>query len=151
MAFLYLFAAFGLGALISMQPPINAHISAELGSPLLAASCSIAISLAIVFIARLATDSSVTVNWSRVFALPWWTLIGGAAGALFVIGALIVVPKLGVAPFFVSVVLGQLLGAAVIDQFGGFGITISSVTWPRVAGIVLVFLGAVLTQISSWR
>ncbi|MGO4451524.1 DMT family transporter [Phyllobacterium sp. TAF24] len=53
--------------------------------------------------------------------------------------------------FFVSVVLGQLLSAAIIDQFGGFGITISNVTWLRVAGIVLVFFGEALTQISSWR
>lgn len=150
MGLFYILAAFGLGALISMQPPINAQISVILGSPLLAATCSITISLAMILIARLALDPAA-FQLSRLSALPWWALIGGAAGALFVIGALIVAPKLGVAAFFAFVILGQLIGAAIIDQLGGFGMAVNSITWPRAVGIGFVLLGAALTQADAWR
>lgn len=149
MAFAYLFAAFALGALISMQPPINSQLSIILGGPLLAAASSITISLTMVLLARLFIDQT-TINWVRFTQVPWWTLIGGAAGALFVLGALIVAPKVGVAAFFVFVVMGQLLGAAVIDQVGAFGAAGNPVTWYRAGGITLVVMGAALTQLESW-
>lgn len=146
---IYLLVAFALGALISMQPPINAQISATLGSPLLAATCSITISLAMILIAQQAMDHA-TVNWAKFAQLPWWALIGGAAGALFVIGALVAAPKVGIAAFFVFVVMGQLLGAAVIDQIGAFGASVNPVTWYRAAGIALVIAGAALTRLDAW-
>lgn len=146
MNLVYLIAAFGLGALISMQPPINAQAASILGSPLLAALCSITISLVMVCVARAFLDHS-SISWSRFAHLPWWILIGGAVGALFVIGALMVAPKVGVAAFFVFVVLGQLTGAAIIDQIAGFGVPSNPVTWQRAAGILLVFAGAALTQL----
>lgn len=146
MNILYLVAAFGLGALISMQPPINAQISTVLGSPLLAATCSITISLVMILIARAALDH-VPIGWSRFPGLPWWALVGGAVGALFVLGALIVAPKIGVAAFFVFVVLGQLTGSAVVDQIGAFDVPLNPITWPRAAGILLVFAGVALTQL----
>jgi transporter family-2 protein len=147
MQILYLVAAFGLGTLISTQPPINARVAGILGSPLLAAACSITISLALVLLARVFMDHT-PVNWQRLVRLPWWVIIGGAVGALFVIGALIVAPKIGIATFFAFVVLGQLIGAAVIDQIGGFGVAVTSATWIRAAGILLVCVGAAVSQ---WR
>lgn len=146
MNILYLVAAFGLGALISMQPPINAQISTVLGSPLLAATCSITISLVMILVARAALDHA-PIGWSRFPGLPWWALVGGAVGALFVLGALIVAPKIGVAAFFVFVVLGQLTGSAFVDQIGAFGVPLNPITWPRAAGILLVFAGVALTQL----
>lgn len=146
MNIVYVIAAFGLGALISMQPPINAQAAAILGSPLLGAVCSISISLAVVLVARTFLDQA-SIDWSRFAALPWWVLVGGLVGALFVLGALMVAPKVGVAAFFVFVVLGQLTGAAVIDHFASFGVPSNPITWQRAAGILLVFAGAALTQL----
>lgn len=68
------------------------------------------------------------IDWQRLVQLPWWVIIGGAVGALFVIGALIGAPKIGIATFFSFVVLGQLIGTAVINQIGGFGVVVASVT-----------------------
>ncbi|HEV2505434.1 MAG TPA: DMT family transporter [Mesorhizobium sp.] len=146
MNIVYVIAAFGLGALISMQPPINAQAAAVLGSPLMGAVCSISISLVVVLVARAFLDQA-SIDWSRFAALPWWVLVGGVVGALFVLGALMVAPKVGVAAFFVFVVLGQLTGAAVIDHFAGFGVSSNPITWQRAAGILLVFAGAALTQL----
>lgn len=147
MNILFLVAAFGLGLLVSAQPPINAQVAAVLGSPLLAAAFSIATSLVLIAAAWFALDAAA-FDWRRFADLPWQALIGGAAGALFVIGALLVAPKVGVAAFFVFVVLGQLTGATLIDQFGVFGAAANPVSLSRLAGVALVFAGAALTQ---WR
>lgn len=150
MTFFYLLTAFVIGMVVSLQPPINAQVAAILGSPLLAATCSITISLVMIVIVRLALDRA-SIDLSRVAALPWWALVGGAVGAVFVIGALIVAPKVGIAAFFVCVVLGQMIGAAAIDHFGAFGATVSAITRPKAIGILLVAAGAAVAQMDAWR
>jgi transporter family-2 protein len=148
MTALYLFTALGLGAIISMQPAINAQMALRLGSPLAAAICSIIISLAMIVAVWLALGRA-PVNMSKLWSLPWWVLIGGAAGALFVLGGIMVAPRLGVAAFFTCIVLGQVLGAAVLDQIGAFGLEAQPVSWMRALGIMLVVAGAALTQAHS--
>lgn len=145
MTMLYALSAIALGAMISMQPAINAQIALRLGSPLAAAVCSIAISLAMVLAAWTAIGRG-ELSWSKLMSLPWWSLVGGAVGALFVLGGVLAAPKLGVAVFFVSVVLGQVIGAAIIDQVGAFGLVAHAMTWPRILGIGLVIAGAALTH-----
>lgn len=145
MTVLYLFAALGLGAIISMQPAINAHMALRLGSPLAAAACSIVISLVMIAVAW-TMIGRVATGWSKLLSLPWWVLIGGTAGALFVLGGIMVVPRLGVAAFFTCVVLGQVLGAAILDQLGAFGLEAQPVGWARALGILLVVAGAAMTQ-----
>ncbi|MGN6769975.1 MAG: DMT family transporter [Rhizobiaceae bacterium] len=149
MTALYLFAALGLGAIISMQPAINAQMALRLGSPLIAAICSIVISLAMIVVVW-TTLGRAPISLPKLFSLPWWVLIGGAAGALFVLGGIMVAPRLGVAAFFTCIVLGQVLGAAVLDQFGAFGLEAQPISWTRVLGIMFVVAGAAMTQVQNW-
>ncbi|MBN9067082.1 MAG: DMT family transporter [Rhizobiales bacterium] len=146
---LYLFAALGLGAIISMQPAINAQMALRLGSPLIAAICSIVISLAMIVVVW-TTLGRAPISLPKLFSLPWWVLIGGAAGALFVLGGIMVAPRLGVAAFFTCIVLGQVLGAAVLDQFGAFGLEAQPISWTRLLGIMFVVAGAAMTQVQNW-
>jgi transporter family-2 protein len=149
MTALYLFAALGLGAIISMQPAINAQMALRLGSPLIAAICSIVISLAMIVVVW-TTLGRAPISLPKLCSLPWWVLIGGAAGALFVLGGIMVAPRLGVAAFFTCIVLGQVLGAAVLDQFGAFGLEAQPISWTRVLGIMFVVAGAAMTQVQNW-
>lgn len=146
---IYLLITVALGTLISTQPAINAQIALRLGSPLMAAAVSITISLILVIVTWAAIGRT-EANWSKLASLPWWALIGGAAGALFVLAGVLIAPRLGVAMFFICVVLGQLVGAALIDQFGAFGVQGQAISWPRAAGIMLVIAGAALTQAGAW-
>jgi transporter family-2 protein len=145
MTALYLFTALILGAIVSLQPAINAQVAARLGSPLAAATCSIVISFVMIVVAWTTLDRAPT-SLPKLLSLPWWVLIGGAAGVLFVLGGIMVAPRLGVAAFFTCVVLGQVLGAAVLDQLGAFGLEAQPIGWTRVLGILLVAAGAALTQ-----
>ncbi|MEM1047702.1 MAG: DMT family transporter [Pseudomonadota bacterium] len=141
-------SAFAIGVLLALQPPINAAMAAELGNPFLAAIFSITISLVLVAFAWMSLGN-VAAKWSAIIALPWWVVLGGAAGAFFVAGGILVAPQIGVALFIVCVIAGQLVGAAVADHFGAFGVAERALSWPRLIGIGLVLSGVALVQWSS--
>jgi transporter family-2 protein len=142
---IYIVAAVVMGTVISVQPPINATMARGLGSPLLAASISIFISLVVVTILWLSWGKG-TGDISQVRMLPWWVIIGGIVGVVFVAGSVVVAPVLGVALFFVCVIAGQLIGSTLIDQFGVFGLTVKPLNMMKFVGIGLVLLGAALVQ-----
>ena len=144
----HLVAAVAIGACVSLQPPINAVMARTLGSPFLAAVVSIAISLAVVVPVWLTVGQGVG-DLGQLRALPWWVLLGGAMGVVFVAGSVLVAPVLGIALFFVCVVAGQLVGAAVVDHLGAFGAPARPVDAMKLLGIALVLVGAALVQRSG--
>lgn len=144
---IYIAAAVAMGVAHSLQPPINATMARGLGSPLLAASISIFISFVIVTFLWL-TWGKGTGDFSQVRMLPWWVIIGGIVGVVFVAGSVVVAPVLGVALFFVCIVAGQLIGSTLLDQFGVFGLTVKPFNMMKLIGIGLVLLGAALVQSS---
>jgi transporter family-2 protein len=141
-------AAIAIGACLSVQPPVNAVMARTLGSPLLAACISIAISLIFIVLVWL-TWGKGAGDLTQVRTLPWWILIGGVVGAVFVAGGVMFAPILGVALFFVCVVAGQLLGSTLADHFGVFGLQVKPVNMMKLLGLGLVLAGAVLVQNSS--
>lgn len=142
---LYVAAAIAIGACVALQPPINAVMARTLGSPLMAASISIAISLALVLIASLAAGGA-SGELAQVGALPWWVVLGGAVGVLFVVGVVVVAPVLVIALFFVCVVAGQVLGSALADHVGAFGMAVKPLNATKLLGILLVIAGAALVR-----
>lgn len=144
----HLIAALAIGACVALQPAINAVMARTLGSPFLASVVSIAISLAVVVPVWLTVGHGAG-DLGQVRMLPWWVVLGGAVGVVFVAGSVIVGPSLGLALFFVCVVAGQLVGATLVDHFGGFGVRPKPVNAMKLLGIVLVLIGAALVQRSG--
>ena len=144
----YLLAAIAIGACLSMQPPINAVMARTLGSPLLAAFVSISITLLLAITAWLSIAKGAG-DLSQIKTLPWWIVIGGVAGVLFVVGGVLVAPVTGIALFFVCVIGGQLLGSTVADQLGAFGVPVKPVNAMKLFGLSLVLIGAVLVRNSN--
>jgi len=146
--YLYIVAAIAIGAVLSLQPPINATMARIIGSPLLSATISISISLVVVFTLWLVWGKAAG-DFSQAKFLPWWVLIGGLAGVVFVAGSIFVAPILGIAIFFVCVVAGQLLGSTIIDQIGAFSMEVKPVNTMKMVGLGLVLLGAWVVQNSG--
>jgi transporter family-2 protein len=142
---LHLAAAVGIGACLSLQPPINAAMARTLGSALLASCVSIAISLVFVVFVWL-TWGNGDGDWTQARALPWWVVLGGMIGVVFVAGSVIVTPVVGVALFFACVVAGQLVGSTIADHFGAFGVPPRPIDWVKLFGLALVLAGAALVQ-----
>jgi len=84
-------------------------------------------------------------GYERALHQPWWMLLGGVMGLLIVFTVTYAGPRIGVAATVGILIAGQLAMGAAIDRFGLFGVDRVALSWPRVVGLVLLGLGAVLT------
>ncbi len=75
---------------------------------------------------------------------PVWAWLGGLMGAFYVASSVVVGPRLGAAALLALTVLGQLVAALIVDQFGWLGFPQHSFTIARFAGAVLLLAGVVL-------
>ncbi|HEX4931175.1 MAG TPA: DMT family transporter [Gaiellaceae bacterium] len=76
---------------------------------------------------------------------PWWYWVGGGGmGVVVVLTITVVAPRIGVTATIALLIAGQLAMGAAIDRYGWFGVEKLPLTWPRVLGVVLLAVGAVL-------
>ena len=74
---------------------------------------------------------------------------GYAVAGLFglaLIGAAILIPRIGVAQFAIGLTAGSLVGSLALDHTGAFGAEIRPVTLMRLAGVGLALTGALLVR-----
>lgn len=76
---------------------------------------------------------------------PKWQLLGGVFGVVIVFGITYAAARIGVLATTAFLIAAQFALAATIDRFGWFGVDRVGLSWPRVAGILLLALGAALT------
>lgn len=132
------------GALLSVQAPINTTLGRAVGSPVNAAFVSFVVGA--VALGGLTLVLRVTPNLSAARTLPWWAWVGGLCGAFFVASAAYAAPRLGVAAMLTLAVAGQLIAAIAIDQLGILGVTARAMSLGRLAGVLLVIVGALLVR-----
>lgn len=107
----------------SSQARVNGELGAVLDNAIVAALVSFGSGLAILLIglvfSKAARQAYLSVpSLLKSQKLKWWQLIGGTAGALFVIGQGFVVPVVGVAIFVIAVVAGQSCSSLLVDKYG---------------------------------
>ena len=138
---LYILLMLVAGCMIAMQSPINAALSRTVGvleSSLISftvGACFLA--LAVFFFGR--------GQLSRVAETPPWQWIGGILGAVMVLNTVIAVPRIGTLTTVLAMIFGNLVMAAVIDNFGWFGLPVTPFGWRRLAGFALGLAGLLLT------
>jgi transporter family-2 protein len=79
------------------------------------------------------------------FGAPKWMLLGGVMSALIILAITVSGPRIGIVATSAVLIAAQFTLATVIDRNGWFGVERIAVTWPRVLGIGLLFVGAALT------
>jgi transporter family-2 protein len=132
----------GAGCLVGMQAPINTRLGKTVGS-LQAASFSFLVGTAVLLaIAVFVRGGLGTLG--NVGHVPWWALVGGLLGAVYVTVALIAVRTLGASGLTAVVITGQLAISVAIDRFGLLGVARQPVGVQRVLGLVLLAAGVVL-------
>lgn len=85
----------------------------------------------------------------RAGELPWWMLLGGAAGAFFVLSQGLVAGILGVAIFTVAIVSGQTIMGMVADARGFAGARRTPPTPARLIGAGLTVVAVVIAVASE--
>jgi bacterial/archaeal transporter family-2 protein len=129
------------GVAVGLQGPLASMISQRLG--ILESVFIIHIGGALIALLPLLFYSGGKLaQWKQ---LPWYTLGAGVFG-LVVIGAIsYMLPRVGVAASIVTIVAGQLLVSAILDQYGLIGTMVRPLNLPRAVGLAIVFLGVWLT------
>ena len=130
------------GALIALQAPVNGKLGERLGT-FPAASVSFAIGLvALIGLTVVVGGGFGTVG--EVRGAPWWYLIGGLLGAVYVSSVLVTVRTLGAGGVTAATIAGQLALSVAVDHFGWVGVERQPITLSRVFGIALLAAGVVL-------
>lgn len=128
------------GFAIAVQPSINARLAQKVGS-YESSMISFAVGTLALIVVVLITGRG---NMRGITTASWWELSGGFLGAYFVTMTIIAVPRLGTAAVMAIIITGQLTTAALLDQFGAFGMRQIPLTSVRGIGILLLCLGASL-------
>jgi transporter family-2 protein len=135
-------AAFGTGTLVAVQSRINGELGQRLGDGFLAAFISFGSGLVILALASIVwrpgrQGIGRVVVALRERSIPWWLVLGGVGGAVFVLGQGLTVGALGVALFTIAVVCGQTVSSLLIDHRGLARMPATPATPRRILGAVL--------------
>jgi bacterial/archaeal transporter family-2 protein len=132
----------GAGCLVGMQAPINSRLGRSVGTAQAATFSFLVGTVALVL---------VTSFWQgglgglgQLGKAPWWALIGGLLGAVYVTVALVAVRTLGASGLTAVVIAGQLVISVVIDRFGLLGIAKQQIDPLRIFGLLLLAVGVAL-------
>lgn len=137
-----LVAAFGTGTLVAVQSRINGELGQRLGDGFLAAFISFGSGLVILALASIVwrpgrQGIGRVVVALRERSIPWWLVLGGVGGAVFVLGQGLTVGALGVALFTIAVVCGQTVSSLLIDHRGLARMPATPATPRRILGAAL--------------
>jgi bacterial/archaeal transporter family-2 protein len=76
---------------------------------------------------------------------PWWYWVGGGGmGVVVVLTITVVTPRIGTTATIGLLIAGQLAMGVLIDRYGWFGVEQVPLTWPRLLGVLLLAVGALL-------
>jgi transporter family-2 protein len=132
----------GAGCLVGMQAPINARLGQIVGT-VQAATFSFLIGTALLLVVSVFVRGGLG-TFGHVGKVPWWALVGGLLGAIYVTVALVAVRTLGASGLTAVVITGQLAISVAIDRFGLLGVAKQHVGPTRIIGLVLLAAGVVL-------
>jgi transporter family-2 protein len=132
----------GAGALVGMQAPINSRLGKTVGGVQAATFSFLVGTVALVAISFILRGGLSSLG--HIGKVPWWALVGGLLGAVYVFVALEAVKTLGASGLTAVVITGQLTMSVVIDRLGLLGVAKAPVTLQRVLGIVLLVAGVAL-------
>lgn len=138
------------GMFVAVQSRINGGLSQHLGSGYVAAAVSFGSGLVIMSILMLFSKrgrAGIGCLRTEVASrrLPWWALLGGAAGAFFVLNQGLVAPVMGLALFTVGIVAGQVVGGLLIDRAGLGPSGRIDPTLPRTIGTCLAVVAVAIS------
>ncbi|OWY06477.1 MULTISPECIES: DMT family transporter [unclassified Thioclava] len=134
--------AAGIG--IPVLAALNAQLGARIASPAVAAVVLFCVALSGAVIVMFFTVGPAPL--ARLPGQPWYLFLAGLLVAFYVISITFIAPKFGVGNAVFFVLLGQMIAAAAIDQFGLFGALVRPITLMRGAGIGFMCLGLFLIQ-----
>lgn len=134
--------AAGIG--IPVLAALNARMGVLIGSPAAAAVMLFCVAVLGAVVVMFATSGPGPLK--LIPDQPKHLLLAGLLVCFYVLSITWVAPRFGLGNAIMCVLLGQLLSAAMIDQFGLMGAMVRQITPMRAAGLALMAFGVILTQ-----
>ncbi|MHA6326032.1 DMT family transporter [Roseivivax sp. CAU 1753] len=131
----------GIG--IPLLAALNAALGIRMASPAAAALILFMVAFAATATVLLVTGPGAL---ARAAGAPRHLFLAGLFVAFYVLTVTYIAPHFGVGNAVFFVLIGQLVSAALIDQFGLFGARPSPLTLTRMTGITVMALGVWITQ-----
>ena len=127
------------------QAATNNKMAVVTDSPILAAFLSFLVGTVALFVCVIASGTPMT-SFASIKDAPPIAWAGGFLGAFFVTAAVLLVPRIGVAMTFSTLIAGQMIVTLIIDHFGLLGVTVREISIARIGGILLISAGVVLIR-----
>ena len=132
----------GIG--IPMLAALNSQLGAKIGAPVAAAGVLTLVAFLSAMAVLLISGQAPALG--RLLGQPWHLFLGGLFMAFYVLSVTWVAPRFGVGNAVFCVLLGQMVSAGLIDQFGLFGAKVNPITLTRGLGILTMAAGLALVQ-----
>lgn len=140
-------AVVGVGALLALQPLLNARVGGAAGHPIYGALFSVAVSSITLAAAGVALRLPAP-DLRGIAAAPAWSWAGGVIGAGVVLSALLATPRLGAATTVMLFITGQMAASLLLDHQGWLGVPERPLDLTRALGVLCLVAGVVLIR---WR
>lgn len=141
---LALLCAIAVGSIVPVQTAINTRLRESNGSPIVTAFYSFIIGTSLAAVGVWALGDSPLPDFSLLAHEPWWLWLGGFMGVTFIVGNILLFPRIGSVQTVVLPILGQAIMGLTIDEFGLYRSPQIDVTVWRLIGAVLVLLGVLM-------
>lgn len=135
----YLAAALA-GSAFVVQQAVNAGLKGALGSGIWAGLTNFVIGAVAIGLVILVLREPMP-SFASASRAPWYAWAGGVLGALYIVGSVFLLPRIGTAALIALVILGQMLTSLTLDHFGILGVSVHEANWPRLAGAALLIAG----------
>lgn len=139
--------AAGLG--IPLIGVLNNGLARSLGNPITATAIMFAVGFAIA--AALALSLYGLPDFGQLGTAPWISYFSGLIIVFYAASATVIIPRFGAGNFVAFILLAQLLMAAIMDQFGLFGLEAKPINLTRATAFALIAIGIVVMQLASSR
>jgi bacterial/archaeal transporter family-2 protein len=133
------------GVAVAFQTGVNSQLRTDTNNPVLTALISFAVGT-VALIVLYFTFFRQSPHFPQSYDFTWWKFTGGLLGVLYVTAVVIAAPRIGAANALAFIVAGQFIAAIIIDHYGWMGLPVQFISWPRIAGIVLLLAGVYLIQ-----
>lgn len=83
-------------------------------------------------------------NLYRWRELPWYVFLAGVSGLVVLAAISYLIPRVGVTPAMMLIIVGQILIGGILDHYGWLDAAVRHFSFTKAAGIVIMLFGAYL-------
>lgn len=129
----------GAGGVVALQPLVNSLLGKQIGT-LQASLVSFTVgTLALAVVVGVVGGGYASLG--EIGGVPWYYLLGGLMGAVYITVALVTVRTLGAGGITAATITGQLTMSVIADRYGWLGADRRPVTASTLLGIALLAAG----------